>query len=69
MEHNAKTKAIATHEIKVIRADGTPEEVLKRQLTLEETETLIEVMRASSPEAKAAIDEKLSEAEKEEDNG
>lgn len=67
MENNAKTKAVATHEIKVIRADGTPEEVLKRQLTLEETEKLIEVMRASSPEMRATIDEKLKD--KEEDNG
>ena len=49
-EATAKAEPKATHEVKVIRADGTEEVVGERDLSPDEAQALLEKLRREVPE-------------------
>lgn len=76
MEHesSAKARPKATHEVVVIRRDGTEEKVANRTLSDEEAHQLLEIARRQYPEEIARMEREAlerrgeaSEAKKEEE--
>ncbi len=68
MEGRTKTEPKATHEVKVIRADGSEEVVAQRVLSPEESKLLLQKMQAEAPEMvaearQAAVDKKRAKLE------
>jgi hypothetical protein len=68
-EGKVKVEPKATHEVKVIRANGDEEVVSQRILSLEESKTLLERMRQEAPEMVAEAERKAIEKKEREQNG
>ena len=72
-DNNVRVPVKATHEVKVIRADGTEGETIQRQLSDEEAQELLGWAEREHPElvaeAKANASEAKAKEEEAQENG